>query len=150
MSFITSSKEAKYKKTTDLNDKNLGYLKETQITFLPEMLKIPLECYDDQNKIESENLPILQAEEIEEESKEPKKNKDQKNREGKKQNLIVKRNMDNFYFAVAKQHISIVNKLTGEEYKIIQQRSINENDRISGAFLTYYEYFEQDSLNIWV
>jgi hypothetical protein len=150
MSFITSSKEAKYKKTTDLNDKNLGYLKETQITFLPEMLKIPLECYDDQNKIESENLPILQAEEIEEESKGPKKNKYEKNREGNKKNLIVKRNMDNFYFAVAKQHISIVNKLTGEEYKIIQQRSINENDRISGAFLTYYEYFEQDSLNIWV
>jgi hypothetical protein len=58
--------------------------------------------------------------------------------------------MDNFYFAVAKHHISIVNKLTGEEYKIIQQRSINENDRISGAFLTYYEYFEQDSLNIRV
>jgi hypothetical protein len=150
MSFITSSKEAKYKKTTDLNDKNLGYLKETQITFLPEMLKIPLECYDDQNKIESENLPILKAEEIEEESKGPKKNKYEKNREGNKKNLIVKRNMDNFYFAVAKQHISIVNKLTGEEYKIIQQRSINENDRISGAFLTYYEYFEQDSLNIWV
>jgi hypothetical protein len=78
MSFITSSKEAKYKKTTDLNDKNLGYLKETQITFLPEMLKIPLECYDDQNKIESENLPILQAEEIEEESKEPKRRKQEK------------------------------------------------------------------------
>ena len=35
MSFITNSKEAKYKKTTDLNDKDLslpGVVKETQIT----------------------------------------------------------------------------------------------------------------------
>ena len=45
MSFITNSKEAKYKKTTDLNDKILGNLKETQITSLPVILKIPRECY---------------------------------------------------------------------------------------------------------
>ena len=32
MSFITNSKEAKYKKTTNLNDKIFGNLKETQIT----------------------------------------------------------------------------------------------------------------------
>ena len=45
MSFVTNSKEAKYKKTTDLNDKILGNLKETQITSLPVILKIPRECY---------------------------------------------------------------------------------------------------------
>ena len=49
ISFITNSKEAKYKKTTDLNDKKLGNLKETQITSLPEMLKIPCDCYEEQN-----------------------------------------------------------------------------------------------------
>ena len=49
ISFITNSKEAKYKKTTDLNDKKLGYLKETQITSLPKMLKMPCDCYEEQN-----------------------------------------------------------------------------------------------------
>jgi hypothetical protein len=52
MSFITSSKEAKYKKTTDLNDKQLnkpGSVKETQITSLPEILKMPRECYQFQD-----------------------------------------------------------------------------------------------------
>jgi hypothetical protein len=46
MSFITNSKEAKYKKTTDLNDRILGNLKETQITLLPEIIKIPREFYE--------------------------------------------------------------------------------------------------------
>ena len=48
MSFITKRKEAKYKKTTDLNDK-IFYLKEkeTQTTSLPEILKVPRECFDD-------------------------------------------------------------------------------------------------------
>ena len=47
LSFITNSKEAKYKKTTDLNDVKLGNLKETQITSLPEIIKIPNIYYDD-------------------------------------------------------------------------------------------------------
>ena len=54
ISFITNSKEAKYKKTTDLNDKKLGNLKETQITSLPEMLKIPCDCYEEQNNEEND------------------------------------------------------------------------------------------------
>ena len=50
MSFITKRKEAKYKKTTDLNDRELEKpesMKETQTTSLPEILKVPRECFDD-------------------------------------------------------------------------------------------------------
>ena len=50
MSIITNSKEAKYKKTTDLNDRELEKpesMKETQTTSLPEILKVPRECFDD-------------------------------------------------------------------------------------------------------
>ena len=138
MSFITNSKEAKYKKTTDLNDKDLslpGVVKETQITSLPEILKMPRECYDDQNKKQSQ---------------EPENKKEDKNEFNSKDKLEKIRNFDHFFFAVAKQNVSIVNKVTGQEYMIIQQRAINENDRISGAFLTYYQYSEQDSLNVSV
>lgn len=112
MSFITNSKEAKYKKTTDLNDKELGKpgsVKETQITSLPVILKMPSECYaslDDHNKKEIENL------EIEEESKGQENKKVEKEEIGIKDKLKM-RNIDHFFFAVAKQNISIVNKVTG-------------------------------------
>ena len=63
---------------------------------------------------------------IEEETKDhPKikkvKNEEVQNDEGNKDKEKVKkiRNFDHFYFAVAKQSISIVNKVSGEEYKII-------------------------------
>ena len=107
MSFITNSKEAKYKKTTDLNDKDLslpGSVKETQITSLPEILKMPRECYDDQNKKQSQ---------------EPENKKEDKNDFKSKDKLEKIRNFDHFFFAVAKQNVSIVNKVTGQEYMII-------------------------------
>jgi hypothetical protein len=76
ISFITNSKEAKYQKTTDLNDKELGNLKETQITSLPQMLKLPSEFYDYQKNEDFENQPDETDEENEEEeSKGPKKSK---------------------------------------------------------------------------
>ena len=63
---------------------------------------------------------------IEEETKDqPKiqdvKNEEVQNDEGNRDKVKVKkmRNFDHFYFAVAKQSISIVNKVSGEEYKII-------------------------------
>ena len=79
----------------------------------------------------------------EEESKGLEKGKEEKKDEVKKEvinrdQLEKMRKIDHFFFAVAKQHVSIVNKVTGQEYMIIKQRAINENDRISGAFLTYY------------
>jgi hypothetical protein len=91
----------------------------------------------------------------EEESKGLEKGKEEKKDEVKKEvinrdQLEKMRKIDHFFFAVAKQHVSIVNKVTGQEYMIIKQRAINENDRISGAFLTYYQYSEKDSLNVSV
>ena len=63
MSFVTNSKEAKYKKTTDLNDKILGNLKETQITSLPEILKIPRECYEHKDNYNTKESEAAQKEE---------------------------------------------------------------------------------------
>ena len=122
ISFITNSKEAKYKKTTDLNHKDFnkpGEVKETQITSLPEILKMPYECYlstNEQKKDLNEDLQKEKVNEIEEENKGPEK--DEKHDEAKKEEekndtVVYVRNIDNFFFAVAKQNISIVNKVTG-------------------------------------
>ena len=46
--------------------------------------------------------------------------------------------LSNFFFAVYKQYIRLVNKKTGGEYKIVKQRVVNENDCLNNAFLTIF------------